>query len=87
MSFKERYITKMHLTCFRCIIYAISTPLYDIRDYVIFYSHGPRLRQLDHKVAGSYKGEPMSGKVTEDNFHTTKFKPLAEKILIGKEVQ
>ena len=31
-------------------------------------------------MAGSYKGEPMTGKVTEDNFHTTKLKLLAEKI-------
>ena len=55
----------------------------DLGDYVIFYSHGLRLRQFlkDHEVAGSYKGEPMTGKVTEDNFHTTKLKPLAGKIL------
>ena len=63
------------------------TPLDDLGDYVIFYSHGPRLRQFfkDHEVAGSYKGEPMTGKVTEDNFHTTKLKPLAEKILTTLE--
>ena len=36
-------------------------------------------------MAGSYKGEPMTGKVTEDNFHTTKLKPLAEKILTTLE--
>lgn len=88
ISFKERHITKMHLTCFLCIIYVIATLLYDIRDYVVFYSHGPRLRQFfkDHKVAGSYKGEAMTGMVTEGTFHTTKLKPLAEKILttLGK---
>lgn len=36
-------------------------------------------------MAGSYKGEPMTGKVTADNFHTTKLKPLAEKILTTLE--
>lgn len=55
-----------------CTSHVTSTPLDDLGDYVIFYSHGPRLRQFlkDHEVAGSYKGEPMTGKVTEDNFHT-----------------
>lgn len=70
-----------------CTSYVTSTPLDDLGDYVIIYSHGLRLRQFfkDHEVAGSYKGEPMTSKVTEDNFHTTKLKPLAEKILTTLE--
>lgn len=69
-----------------CTSYVTSTPLDDLGD-VIIYSHGLRLRQFfkDHEVAGSYKGEPMTSKVTEDNFHTTKLKPLAEKILTTLE--
>lgn len=78
----------MYLICFRCIIYVILIFLYDIRDYVIFYSYGLRIRQFfkDYKVVGSYKGESMSGKVIEDNFYIMKFKLLVERILIGKEV-
>ena len=70
-----------------CTSYVTSTPLDNLGDNVIFYCHGPRLGHFfkDHEVAGSYKGEPMTGKVTEDNFHTTKLKPLAEKILTPLE--
>ena len=56
----------------------------------MFCSPGPRLMQFlkDHETSAGYKGETMSSKVSEGQFHATYSKPLEKKRLedIGQKV-